>query len=217
VGAASAFQLSLGGWYGDAPTPQNRATFNFDRIFSRADAISVSGFSSHDLDARHINTDLAIAYRRPLARALGGSFSWSGGLRRWSFPSVLTGTTDFVVDNAVSFTRQGRIPFRLTANSLILARSTLGRGALLVLQGQTEQRLFRRRPVAISLRHGPVFIHSLDAYHRGGPRVLRYSAGLLISHGSYTWEACLRPQLGLQSSVENYRFWSFSLTRYFGG
>ena len=217
VGVASAFQLSLGGWYGDAPTPQNRATFNVDRVLNRADTLSVSGFSSHHLGVGHVNTELAVNYRTPVGKALGGSFTWMGGFRRWNFPSVLTGTTDYVLESAVHYTRQGKVPFRLTANPMVLTHSTLGRGALLLFQGQTEQKLLRRRPLTVALRHGPVFIHSVDTYHRGGPRVLRYSASVVVSHGAYTWEACLRPQLGLQDSVKNYRFWSVSLTRYFGG
>ena len=208
-------QLSLGGLIGEGPAQQNRVTASRGSVLRSRDSLQVYGWWTSSLRTANTDAELGIRYRTPLRRIAGGSLIGGGGLEHWYFPSVLTGTRDIAVDSYIGWTGVESQPVTISANAKTVLNSDLQKGSLVCLQASHTKTLLRSGKMQLALQHGPAYVYSSNLYGRNGHRVARYYGTLLVSTGAWTFEAMLRPQLGLQPGIPDNRYWSVALIRRF--
>lgn len=216
TGFADTFQLTLGGTFGDGPAWQNRVTVGVANLFRPGDLLSLHGWNTTDSPTRENNTVAGISYRAPVWRRGPQSLALGSGLQYWNFPSVLTGTTDWLIPgNLVYSARAWRLPVTVTADSWTLLASRLPRGSLLHTQAWIDHPLVRTDPVRVTFRHGPAHTYSWDFYATRGHRVLRYQTAVVLAWRNTQLEAGWRQQWGLQRRIPDNRYWHVGVTRSF--
>ncbi len=216
TGFADTFQLTLGGTFGGGPAWQNRAATGLANLFRAGDLLSLHGWNTTDAPSGVNSTMAGIAYRAPVWRRASQSLTLGSGVQYWNFPTVLTGTTDWLIPGNLIYTaRAGRLPLTVTSDSWTLLASRLPKGSLVHTQGWIDHPLIHTDPVRLTFRHGPAHTYSWNFYGTHGHRVVRYQTALVLSWKGNQVEAGWRKQWGLQSRIPDNAFWQFSLSRTF--
>lgn len=216
TGLAGTFQLTLGGMFGEGPAWQSKGTLSLNNALVNGDSVSFFGWKTFDAPTANVNHQFGVSYRAVVYRKRGQSLSLGGGVQRWVFPHVLTGTRDWLVAGNLHYqTKVWKAPFSVTSDSWSLLHSNLPKGSLVNTQVHNVQPLFRNDSWQVSLKHGPHHTYSWGFYGTQGHRVIRYAAGVVVSHRATVLEAGYRKQWGLKSYIPDNNFWSFCLTHSF--
>jgi hypothetical protein len=216
TGFADTFQLTLGGTFGDGPAWQNRVSTGLANLFRPGDLLSVHGWNTTDGPSGDHNTIAGLSYRAPVWRRGAQSLTLGSGLQYWNFPSVLSGTTDWLIPgNLVYSARAWRLPVTVTSDSWSLLASRLKKGSLVHTQAWTEHTLARTDRLRLAFRHGPAHTYSWNFYGTHGHRVIRYQTAVVLAWKDTQLEAGWRKQWGLQSRIPDNAYWHFSVSRSF--
>jgi len=216
TGFADTFQLTLGGTFGNGPAWQNRATAGLANLFRPGDLLSLHGWNTTDAPSGENNTVAGLSYRAPVWRKGSQSLALGSGFQYWNFPSVLSGTTDWLIPGNLVYTaRAGRLPVTVTSDSWTLLASRLPKGSLVYTQAWIDHPLLKTDPVQLTFRHGPAHTYSWNFYNTHGHRVVRYQTTVVLAWKNTQIEAGWRQQWGLQPRIPDNRFWHFCISRTF--
>lgn len=216
TGFADTFQLTLGGVFGAGPAWQSRVTLTRANVLREGDAVSVSGFNTHDTPAHNNDWTAAVSYRIRLISRPGHVLYASGGLERWRFPGVLCGAQDWnLAYNATYATSVKRVPVTVQSSAWTILHSNLPGGSLVHTLAWFDHKLAHNERFKLVLRHGPQHTYSWNFYGTNGHRVVRYASALVYSQGPNSVEFGYRQQYGLQKRIPDNRFWHLMLTRTF--
>lgn len=216
TGFADTFQLTLGGVFGDGPAWQNRVTTGLANLLRRDDLLCLHGWNTTDAPSGENNTVAGIAYRAPVWRRGSQSLVLGSGFQYWNFPSVLTGTSDWLIPGSLVYTaRAGRFPLTVTSDSWTLLASRLPKGSLVYSQAWVDHPILKTDPVRLAFRHGPAHTYSWNFYATHGHRVVRYQTALVLTWKDTQLETGWRQQWGLQHRIPDNSFWHVSLSRTF--
>lgn len=214
AGAASTFQLPLGGSFGDGPAIQDTLTASLNSIFQDGDALSVFGWSTTDVPSSTPNWQAGAIYSMRLLRRGRHSLTLSAGAQRWVLPSVGSGAKDWLTSENLTYgTRAGGVSLFVSETSWSLLKSTLPTGSAVYTQVYAQHRLVNRRGFQLLLREGPAHSYSWDFYGLQGNCAFHYGGWLVAVWKGNSFSAGYRRQFGLQDSVPNSNYWEFSLTR----
>lgn len=217
-GYASTFQLMLGGTFGEGPDFQNKLTAGVSNLLRSGDNLSFYGWSTTDLPSVSPNWQAGFSYKERILRRGRHAVSLGGGVQRWLFPLVKTGSNDWLATGTVNYsTSVKHVPISVTSDSFSLLASTLPLGSLLYTQIQTQHALLKRGRYQLSLRHGPMHTYSWGFWGANGNRIVRYGAALALAHNNTTVEFGCRQQFGLQDKIAYNRFWTVLVTRQISG
>lgn len=206
TGFADTFQLTLGGTFGGGPAWQNRVTTGHANLFRAGDHFYLLGWNTTDTPSGGNNTMAGIAYRAPVWRRGSQSLALGSELQYWNFPSVLAGTTDWLLPGNLVYTaRAGRLPVTVTSDSWTLLASRLPGGSLVHTQAWVEHPLLNTDPVRLTFRHGPAHTYSWDSYGTHGHCVARYQTAVVLAWKGNQVEAGWRQQWGLQPRIPDNR------------
>jgi len=216
TGLADTFQLTLGGTFGNGPAWQNRVITGLTNAFRGGDSISVYSWDTFDLRNESHNWQAGIGYKTPVLKTRRHFLSLGSGLQRWFFPSVKTGTNDWLVPGTLLYQAAvSRFSLITTGDSWTLLHSPLPTGSLLHTQMWLQYSLIARERFRLAIRHGPAHTYSWNFYGTNGNRVFRYQTMLAVVFGNNTIEGGWRKQWGLQPGIPNNGYWQFALTRTF--
>lgn len=215
-GLADTFQLTLGGMFGAGPAWQNRVQVNLNNAFRKGDAVSVYGWSTSDTPSHSSDWDAGIWYRAPLWNGRGKTLHGGVSLQKWRFPSVKTGTNDWLAGGNLAFSAKlFGVPFAAMSDSRTLLYSPLPKGTLLHSQSYFQHPIYTSDALQFLLRHGPQHTWSWNFYGTNGNRVVRYQATAVAVWRDTTFEAGYRKQFGMQPGIACNRYWSFQVTQSF--
>lgn len=216
TGFADTFQLTLGGVFGAGPAWQNRIGINAANVFRAGDAITLAGFSTMDVHRNRHDWSASLGYKARVWRSGSQQLSLGASVERWRFPSVLSGSQDWVLGGSATYARTiYRLPFTVQSNSWSLLHSPLPKGSLLHTTGWLAHPLRESRGLSITLRHGPQHTYSWGYYGTHQNRVLRYAGTITIARGRTSLELGYRQQVGLQPRIPDNRFWHAILSQTF--
>ena len=147
-----------------------------------------------------------------LLKKRGHVLSLGSGLQRWLFPSVKTGSNDWLLPGNLLYQgKMRRFGLMVSSDSWSLLSSSLPTGSLVHTQVWQQFTLRKRERLDISFRHGPAHTYSWNFYGTHGNRVLRYQTMLAITLGNTSIEGGIRRQWGLQKGIPDNTYWQFSL------
>ncbi|MBI4893175.1 MAG: hypothetical protein HY821_21305 [Acidobacteria bacterium] len=216
TGMAETFQLTLGGTFGAGPAWQNRLTTGLTNVFRSGDTFYIYGWDTFDAPSHSNDYQGGAGYKAPVWRKGAHGLALGTGVQYWRFPSVKTGTNDWLIPgNLILNTKVRAVPIVVTSDSWTLLKSPLPTGSLLHTQGWMEHRLFKRDWVNITFRHGPAYTYSWNFYGTNGSRVFRYQTMMVMSFKDFTFDGGYRKQWGLQPGIVDNTYWQFSLTKTF--
>jgi len=216
TGFADTFQLTLGGMFGEGPAWQTRVTTGLSNAFTSGDSLFLYGWNTHDVPSHSNDYQAGIGYKLPVWRRGRQQLSLGTGFQHWRFPSVKTGTHDWLIPGNLAYqTRAGKVPLIVTSDSWTLLKSPLPAGSLLHTQAWAQHTLLKHDAVQVHFRHGPAHTYSWNFYGTQGNRVVRYQTMLIIAFKDTTIEGGFRKQWGLQPGIQDNRFWQFAVTRSF--
>jgi hypothetical protein len=202
--------------FGDGPAWQNVVQFNLNNVFREGDAVSLSGWQTHDTPTHANDWEAGIWYRTPLVRKGSHLLKMSLGFQRWRFPSVLAGTQDWASAFTFNYqTRLGRFPITVITDGRTVHLSPLQTGSLLFTQAYTQHKLYKRDGFELLLRHGPQHTYAWEVFGTYGHRVVRYTGSAVFVWKDTTFEAGYRRQVALKPNIPENNFWSFVLSRNF--
>jgi hypothetical protein len=215
-GFADTFQLTLGGMFGEGPAWQTRITTGWTNVARAGDTLFIYGWDTHDTPSHSNDYQAGIGYKSPVWRRGSQSLSLGTGFQHWRFPSVKTGTMDWLVPGNLMYqAKAGTVPLIVTSDSWTLLSSPLPAGTLLHTQAWVEHPLIRHDAMKVVFRHGPAHTYSWNFYGTNGNRVLRYQTMVIISFGFITVDGGWRKQWGQQPGIQKNQYWQFSVTRTF--
>ncbi len=215
-GFADTFQLTLGGMFGEGPAWQNKVQVNLNNAFRKGDAVSVYGWNTFDTPSHSNDWDAGLWYRMPLWSKRGQLLQGGASLQKWRFPSVKTGTNDWLVGGNLTYSAKVfGLPVVAMSDSRTLLNSPLPKGTLLHSQAYAQHSLYKNDTVQLLLRHGPQYTYSWNFYGTNGNRIIRYGAMAVIVWKDTVIEGGYRKQFGLQPGIPDNRYWAFLLTRSF--
>jgi len=208
--------LTLGGTFGEGPAWQTRVTTGISNAWRTGDTLFVYGWNTFDTPTHSNDHQAGIGYKAPVWRRGTQSLALGTGFQHWRFPSVRTGTNDWLIPgNLVYQARAGKVPVMVTSDSWTLLKSPLPKGSLLHTQGWLEHPLMRRDAVKVVFRHGPAHTYSWDFYGTQGNRVIRYQTMAVVSFKDMTIDGGWRKQWGLRPGIKDNGYWQFSFTKTF--
>jgi len=218
-GYTNTFQLMLGGAFGEGPDVQNKLTAGATNLLRHGDSLSFYGASSTDLPSATPEWQAGFSYKERLWHKGRHSIAAGGGVQRWVFPLVKTGSNDWLATGTLNYTASvHHVSVSVTGDSFSLLASTLPTGSLLYTQIQAQHPLLTRRRYQLSLRHGPMHTYAWGFWGAQGNRIVRYGATL-----AWTWdknttvEFGCRQQFGLQDKIPYNRFWTVLISRQLTG
>jgi len=216
TGFADTFQLTLGGMFGEGPAWQNKVTTGLTNAFRAGDSLFIYGSDTFDSRSHLNDYQAGIGYKLPVWKRGRQFLSLGSGFQHWRFPSVKTGTHDWLIPgNLLYTTRAGKFPIIVTSDSWSLLKSPLPTGHLLHTQVWMQHTLMKHDKVQVQFRHGPAHTYSWNFYGTNGNRVFRYQTMLAIQWKDTTLEGGFRKQAGLQDGIQRNNYWQFSITRSF--
>jgi len=217
-GYANTFQLMLGGTFGEGPDFQNKLTAGISNLLRKGDSLSFYGWSTTDVPQATPNWQAGFSYKERILHKGRHALSIGGGVQRWLFPEVKTGSNDWLATGTLNYTASVKhVPISVTSDSFSLLTSTLPLGSLLYTQIQTQQSLWKHGHYQLSLRHGPMHTYSWGFWGANGNRIVRYGAALALARDNTTVEFGCRQQFGLQDKIAYNRFWTVLITRQMSG
>lgn len=215
-GFTNTFQLVLGGYFGDGPDWQNRATVSLNNAFRKGDSLSVFGWATTDLPTATPNYQFGMLYKAVLLKRGRHTLTNTSGLQRWVLPMVRTGALDWHYTNNITYSATGRgHTFAASADSWHMFKSTLPLGNAVYAQLSGTHPLWKKSGYSLALKHGPAYTYSWGLYGANGNRVFRYSGGLVFNAKGTTVEGGVRQQWGLQDGIKEMRYWSILVSRTF--
>lgn len=216
-GLADTFQLTLGGMFGAGPAWQNRLTLGRANAFRRGDALSVYGWDTYDARDSSHNYQAGLGYKAVAWTRGAQSLTLGSGFQHWRFPSVKTGTHDWLVPGTLAWAgKVGPQAYLVTGDSWTLLASPLARGTLLHTQSWLRYPIFRSEWLRVEVRHGPAHTYSWGFYGTSGHRVMRYQTMLELRFKNVSVEGGWRRQWGLQTGIADNNYWQVALIRSFG-
>lgn len=216
TGMAETLQLNLGGTFGKGPAWQNRFQTGLSNLAVTGDSLFLYGADSTDLRSAANDWQVGIGYKRPLLAMGRNLLSGGVGFQHWRFPSVSTGTNDWLTHENLTFqTRIRKMAATVTSDSWTLLKSPLPAGTMINTQVWLQHRLFQRESVQVAFRHGPAHTYSWGFYGTQGNRVFRYQTMLALSWKGATLEGGYRQQFGLRPGIPNNSYWQYALSRTF--
>lgn len=216
TGFADTFQLTLGGTFGEGPAWQNRVSVALNNAFRAADSITLSGWNTHDTPSAHNDWTAYICYRARVLNRRNHVLLLGAGVERWRFPSVRTGTQDWLTAyNAAYTTRAAKLPVTVQSNAWTLLQSDLPKGSLVHTQVWLDHPIVKTDAARLTFRHGPQHTYSWNFYGTNGNRIVRYATALVLTSRNYALECGYRQQFGLQPGIPDNRYWNVMLTRSF--
>ena len=217
-GYASTFQLMLGGTFGEGPDFQTKLTASAGNLLRQGDNLSFYGWSTTDLPGAAPNWQAGFSYKERILHKGRHAVSLGGGVQRWLFPLVKTGSNDWLATGTVNYaTSVKHVPISVTSDSFSLLTSTLPPGSLLYTQIQAQHPLWKRGRYQVSLRHGPMHTYSWGFWGANGNRIVRYGTALALVRNNTSVEFGCRQQFGLQDKIAYNRFWTVLITRQVSG
>lgn len=214
TGMADTFQLTLGGTFGNGPAWQNKVSTGLANAFRAGDAITVYAWDTFDTRRGPNNWQAGIGYKTPVLKKRNHMLALGSGLQHWRFPSVKTGTNDWLIPgNLVYQTQTHKFPITVTQDSWTLLKSPLPLGSLLHTQAWIGYNLYKRERFTVSFKNGPAHTYSWNFYGTNGNRVIRYQTMLAVSYKDTSLEGGYRKQWGLQRGIVDNKYWQFALTR----
>ncbi len=215
-GFADTFQLTLGGMFGEGPAWQNKVQVNLNNAFRAGDAVSVYGWNTHDTPSHSNDWDVGVWYRMPIWSRRGQQLQGGASLQKWRFPSVKTGSNDWLVGGNLTYSAKVfGLPVVAFSDSRTLLYSPLPKGTLLHSQAYAQHSIYKSDTVQLALRHGPQHTWSWNFYGTNGNRVVRYGATAVITWKQTTIEGGYRKQWGMQPGIADNRYWAFMVTQAF--
>jgi hypothetical protein len=216
TGFSDTFQLTLGVTFGDGPAWQNRVTTGLSNAFRTGDSIFIYGWNTLDTPSHSNNWQAGLGYKMRVLKKRNHSLNVGSGLQHWYFPTVKTGTNDWLIPGSLVYeTKIRHVPLTVTNDSWTLLASPLPTGSLLHVQAWLQHNVFKRERVQVAFKHGPAYTYSWNFYGVNGNRVLRYQTMLAIAREGTSIEGGYRKQWGLQPGIPNNTYWQFALTRAF--
>jgi hypothetical protein len=216
TGFADTFQLTLGGTFGAGPAWQSKVTSGVVNVFKGGDALFLYGSDTFDVPSHNVDMQAGVGYKAPVWRRGVQSLALGSGLQHWRFPSVKTGTIDWLIPgNLVYQARVGKVPVVVTSDSWTLLASKLQKGSLLHTQAWMEHPLVKHDAVKVTFRHGPAQTQSWNFYGTNGNRVIRYQTMVVVSFKDMTVDGGWRKQWGQQLGIPDNGYWQFSFTKTF--
>jgi hypothetical protein len=192
TGFARAFQLNLGGTFGDGPGWQNRVILDFPNVVAKGDGITMNGWMTVDAPSGRRDWIAGVGCRAPARRIGRGTLAVTAGWQRWLFPSVLGGVRDHLAAVNGSYRVPWKLPFTVPADqwvnfhsahskgSLTLIQSSVARAGLHVLERAAQPaavtRIAAERPAGRPIRRAPRCYNTAVEWH-GGPAASRLSVG----------------------------------------
>ena len=217
-GFASTFQMVLGSTFGPGQDVQDKLTAGVNNAFLNGDSVSAFGWSTTDLSNTTPNWQAGLLYKLPILRRKNQNLSLTVGGQRWLLPLVKTGSKDWLATGNLTYgTSVKRIPVFVSGDSYSLVKSNLPTGSALYSQVYTQHRLLHRNGFDVVLREGPAYAYSWGFYGCIGNRDFRYGGSLITSWKGASLEAMYRRQVALQDKIPDNNYWSFLLTKQFGG
>jgi hypothetical protein len=217
-GFTNTFQLVLGGYFGDGPDFQNRASVGINNAFRKGDALTAFGWSATDLPTRTPNWQAGLTYKTLILKKGRHTLTNTSGLQRWVLPMVKTGAMDWHYTNTVTYaTRIGNVPITASADSWHMFKSTLPLGNAVYNQVYAQHPLWKKPGYLLAFKHGPAYTYSWGLYGANGNRVFRYTTAMVVVARGTSFEGGMREQWGLQNGIKKMRFWSFLVSRSFTG
>lgn len=215
-GLADTFQMTLGGTFGNGPAWQNRITTGLANAFRSGDTILLYGSDTSDVRDHSHNWQGGIGYRVPVLKKRKHLLSLGAGLQHWRFPSVKTGTNDWLAAGNLLYQAQGsRLGFNATSDSWTLLHSPLPLGSVVHTQTWLQTTLLKREWGRVTFRTGPAHTYSWNFWGTNGNRIIRYQTMLIITLHNTTIEGGYRKQWGLQNGINDNKYWQFAVTRTF--
>lgn len=215
-GFADTFQLTLGGMFGEGPAWQNKFTTGLTNVAREGDSIFVYGWDTMDTPTYANDWQAGIGYKAPVWRRRNHFLSLGTGFQHWRFPSVKTGTNDWLIPgNLVYQTQVKAVPVTVQSDSWTLLKSPLPTGSLLHTQVWMSHPVLKRDQVQMIFKHGPAHTYSWNFYGTQGNRVFRYQTMLAISFKDTVIEGGYRKQVGLQAGIQDNNYWAFGVTKTF--
>jgi hypothetical protein len=216
TGFADSFQLTLGGTFGAGPAFQNRVTFGLNNAFLAGDALTVSGWNTHDTPSHENSWTAQVCYRLRVLNRSKHVLHAGASFERWRFPGVLQGAQDWLsAYNATYNTRVKSVPVTVQSNGWTLLHSPLKTGSLVHTQVWIDHPVMQSDRLRVAFRHGPQHTYSWQFYGTNGHRVFRYATAVVFSQTRQSLEVGYRQQFGLQPRIVDNRYWHVLYTRVF--
>lgn len=216
TGFNDCFQLTLGGMFGEGPAWQTKVTTGLTNTFRSGDSLFVYGWDTHDTRSHVNDYQAGIGYKAPVWKHGRQFLSLGTGFQHWRFPSVKTGTHDWLIPgNLLYTTKAGKLPVIVTSDSWTLLKSPLPKGSLLHTQAWLQHSILKHDAVQVLFRHGPAHTWSWNFYGTNGNRVIRYQTMVVIQWKDTALEGGWRKQWGQQPGIQDNQYWQFALTRTF--
>jgi hypothetical protein len=214
TGLADTFQLTLGGQFGGGPAWQNKVTTGIRNAFRSGDSFSIYGWNTLDAGTHATDWQAGFGYQTTVIKRRGHLLSLGSGLQHWRFPSVKTGTNDWLLPGNLVY--QAPLPkhcsFIATVDTWTLLDSPLPLGSLLHTQTWLQRSVINRERLQIGFKTGPAHTFSWNFYGTHGNRVLRYQSMLTLTYGATVLEGGYRKQWGFQHGIPDNAYWQFSLS-----
>jgi len=215
-GFADTFQLTLGGMFGAGPAWQNKFTTGLTNVLRTGDSVFIYGSDTMDSPTQSNDWQAGMGYKIPVWRKRNHFLSLGSGVQHWRFPSVKTGTNDWLIPgNLLYQTKVKAVPVAVQSDSWTLLKSPLAKGSLLHTQVWMSHPILKRDHVQIVFKHGPAHTYSWNFYGTQGNRVFRYQTMVAISFKDTVIEGGYRKQAGLQDGIQNNNYWQFAVTKTF--
>jgi len=215
-GFADTFQLTLGGMFGAGPAWQNKFTTGLTNVLRTGDSVFIYGSDTMDSPTQSNDWQAGMGYKVPVWRKRNHFLSLGSGVQHWRFPSVKTGTNDWLIPgNLLYQTKVKAVPVAVQSDSWTLLKSPLAKGSLLHTQVWMSHPILKRDQVQIVFKHGPAHTYSWNFYGTQGNRVFRYQTMVAISFKDTVIEGGYRKQAGLQDGIQNNNYWQFAVTKTF--
>jgi len=217
-GFSSTFQMVLGSTFGPGHDFQDKMTAGVSNVFLKGDSISTFGWSTTDLSIVVPDWQAGLLYQVPIVRRKNQNLTLTVGGQRWLLPLVKTGSKDWLATGNLTYgTSVKRVPVFVSEDSYSLLKSNLTKGSAVYSQVYTQNRLLHRNGFNLALREGPAYTYSWEFYGCNGNRVFRYGGSLISTWKGTSFEAMYRRQVALQDKIPDNGYWSFLISRQFGG
>jgi len=156
--------------FGEGPAWQNRITLGVANALRSGDLAYIYGWDTMDTRSAANDWQAGLGYRLPILRRGRQALAFTGGFQHWRFPSVKTGTNDWLTYEQLAYNTKvaPRFPFLVTSESWTLLKSPLPTGTLLHTQAWLQYDILKHDKLTIAFRNGPAHTYSWNFYGTRG-------------------------------------------------